>query len=129
MNRVLRIDLASPVPVYRQIADALRALLVAGEFQPGAQLPTVRQLALELGVHHNTVAEAYRVLSDENWLDLKRRRGVTVLERAQPRPPPELNAKYKRRLGELVAEARAHGISDKELAAELRALAATVSGK
>jgi GntR family transcriptional regulator len=123
MAPVLRIDQASPVPAYRQIANALRALLVAGEFRPGDPLPTVRELALDLGVHHNTVAEAYRILADEGWLDLRRRRGVTVLEREVPRAPPEAGAGFKRRLHELVAEARAGGISLHEIAAELRQFA------
>jgi GntR family transcriptional regulator len=61
---VLRIDLASPTPVYRQIVDSLRALLVGGAFAPGDRLPTVREIAIDLGVHHNTVAEAYRLLAD-----------------------------------------------------------------
>jgi selenocysteine-specific elongation factor len=52
--------LGSPVPAYRQIANAFRALLVAGSFPVGEPLPTVRQLAVDLGVHHNTIAEAYR---------------------------------------------------------------------
>ncbi|HZS41360.1 MAG TPA: GntR family transcriptional regulator [Polyangia bacterium] len=127
MAPVLRIDLASPVPAYRQIANALRALLVAGEFSPGDQLPTVRELALDLGVHHNTVAEAYRILSDERWLDLRRRRGVMVLERAMPRAHPDVGAGFKRRLQELVAEARAGGVSQHELAGELRQIAAQLA--
>jgi GntR family transcriptional regulator len=60
---VLRIDLASSVPVYEQIANGLRAELVSGQFSPGDKLPPVRMLALDLGVHHNTVAEAYRQLA------------------------------------------------------------------
>ena len=62
---ILRVDLAAPRPVYEQIVSGLRALLVAGEFAPGERLPTVRQLATVLGVHHNTVAESYRVLAEE----------------------------------------------------------------
>ena len=127
MNRVLRIDVGSSVPAYRQIANALRAELVAGQFLPGDQLPTVRELALDLGVHHNTVAEAYRLLCDEGWLDLKRRRGVTVLERERPRAPPEAAADFRRSLAELVAEARTNGLAETELIAELRQLAAALS--
>ena len=126
MNRVMRIDVGSSVPAYRQIANALRAQLVAGQFQPGDQLPTVRELALDLGVHHNTVAEAYRLLCDEGWLDLKRRRGVTVLERERPRAAPDAAADFRRRLAELVAEARTNGFGEEGLIAELRQLAAAL---
>ena len=127
MPPVMRIDVGSSVPAYRQIANALRAQLVAGQFTPGDQLPTVRELALDLGVHHNTVAEAYRLLGDEGWLDLARRRGVTVLLRERPRAPPEAAADFRRRLSELVAEARTNGLGENELIAELRQLAAALS--
>ncbi|NOZ95255.1 MAG: GntR family transcriptional regulator, partial [Acidobacteria bacterium] len=81
---LLRIDLASPVPAYRQIAAGLRTLLVHGDLPAGSRLPTIRELAMDLGVHPNTVAQAYRVLSDEGWLELRRRRGATVRQRPVP---------------------------------------------
>jgi DNA-binding transcriptional regulator YhcF (GntR family) len=121
---ILRIDLAAPTPVYRQIADALRALLVAGRLRPGDPLPTVRELATDLGVHHNTVAEAYRLLADEGWLDLRRRRGVTILPRTAPAAGPEVRRGFRQRLDELAAEARARGMSVAEVARALRSLAA-----
>ena len=64
----IRIDLNSDVPAYRQIVDAIRVLLVNGELQVGTGLPSVRRLAMELGVHFNTVGEAYRELAQEGWL-------------------------------------------------------------
>jgi DNA-binding transcriptional regulator YhcF (GntR family) len=60
---ILQIDLSLATPAYEQIASGLRRLLVEGAFRPGDQLPTVRRLAMDLGVHHNTVAEAYRRLA------------------------------------------------------------------
>jgi DNA-binding transcriptional regulator YhcF (GntR family) len=68
--------LHSPIPLYRQIADAIRTLLVAGTLVPGDILPPVRRLAIDLGLHFNTVAEAYRALALEGWLDLRRGRGA-----------------------------------------------------
>ncbi len=123
---ILRIDLGSQTPAYRQIANALRALLVDGKFQPGDQLPTVRQLAMDLGVHHNTVAESYRILAEEGWLDLKRRRGVTVIPRSKRSPDSEVRTTFTRRLQELVAEARAAGIPAQEMARRLRSLAESI---
>src|SRR5579872_7136434 len=64
---ILRVDSNSSIPVYRQIVDGVRILLVNGELAPGDQLPPVRRLALDLGVHFNTVAEAYRTLEEEGW--------------------------------------------------------------
>jgi GntR family transcriptional regulator len=120
---VLRIDVASPRPVYEQIVSGLRALLVAGEFAPGEQLPTVRQLARDLGVHHNTVAESYRVLADEGWLDLRRGRGALVLDRDKPRPMTAEKHGFRQRLEELIAKAITDGVPRAALAEHMAALA------
>jgi len=120
---IIRIDLASPVPAYRQIANALRALLVDGTFPIGHPLPTVRRLAVDLGVHHNTVAEAYRVLSDEGWLELRRRHGAIVLDRSRPRPSREARPSLVQRLRELTAEAQAAGLAPGVIADSMRAVA------
>jgi DNA-binding transcriptional regulator YhcF (GntR family) len=128
MPPTIRIDLGSTVPAYRQIADAIRARLVGGDFRPGDQLPTVRQIAIDLGVHHNTVAEAYRTLAEEGWLDLGRRRGATVQERSAPKATPKTKARFRQRLRELVAEALGAGVSADIIAAELTALAGITTG-
>lgn len=109
-SRTVRIDLASAQPVYEQIVSGLRALLVSGEFESGEQLPTVRQLAIDLGIHHNTVAEAYRVLAEEGWLDLRRRRGAVVLDRRDPKVTPEAKQDFRKRLEELIAKAITNGV-------------------
>jgi len=107
---VLQIDLASHLPASEQIVRGLRATLLAGQFRPGDQLPSVRQLALDLGVHHNTVAGAYRQLAEEGWLDLRRGRGATVIERPAPAPTPRAEAEFRQRLDEVVVKALAEGV-------------------
>jgi GntR family transcriptional regulator len=120
---VLRIDLRGPTPVYRQILDGLRALLVGGAFRPGAKLPTVRQMAIDLGVNHNTVAEAYRLLAEEGWLDLKRHHGATILLREPQRAGPQRHKDFAQRLQELAALAIADGVGKETVAKQLNALA------
>ena len=120
----ISIDLASSVPVYRQIVDALRQHLVDGALQAGDFLPPVRQLALDLGVHFNTVAQAYRALSNEGWLDLKRGRGARVVDRERPTAPGKDRQRfYLQRLRELIAELRAEGIPARQIASHLRKVA------
>jgi DNA-binding transcriptional regulator YhcF (GntR family) len=110
--------------VYRQIVDAIRALLVNGGLRPGDTLPPVRQVAIDLGVHFNTVAEAYRILAEEGWLDLKRRRGALVVERSQPQPAdPATTAAFTKRLRELIAEVQSNGLSADFVARELKLIA------
>jgi GntR family transcriptional regulator len=123
---MLQIDLASQIPAYEQIASGVRAMLVAGRLAAGDPLPTVRQLAVDLGVHHNTVAEAYRQLAEEGWLELRRGRGARVLYRPSPPPPPAALAQFARRLEELVAKAVSAGVPRAGVAAELRDSAAKV---
>ena len=118
---ILTIDLASPTPVYRQIIDGLRVLLVNRRLMPGDSLPPVRRLALDLGVHFNTVAQAYRALADEGWIEIARRNGARVIERLAPEAQQtELATDLQRRLEELVAELRARGYSAARLARDLR---------
>ncbi len=120
----IRIDADSATPAYRQIADSIRALLVEGVLNPEDVLPPVRQLAIDLAVHFNTVAEAYRMLADEGWLDLKRRLGARVIARPMPQPvSPESKPKFAKRLQELVAATRAEGVPTDVIAQTLRRIA------
>ena len=117
----IRIDLSSPLPAYRQIVDGLRALLVEGTLEPGSRLPSVRRLAMELGVHFNTVGEAYRELASEGWLEVRQGSGATVLDRGKREPAsPERLAEFRGRLRNLVTQMRADGVPTARIAAELR---------
>lgn len=68
-------DEAAP---FQQIIDQLRAFIERGELRPGDPLPTVRQLAGDLGVAPNTVARAYTELQEDGWLASEGRRGTHV---------------------------------------------------
>ncbi len=116
----LVIDPASPVPVYRQVVDNLRSLLVEGVLQEGDTLPTVRELGMELGVHFNTIAEAYRQLATEGWLELKRRRGAVVMARTTPVEQSEVVEQFHRNLRQLVAQGRADGVSIRTITQHLK---------
>lgn len=127
-NPRIRIDPASGVPAVRQIADSLRILFVEGQLVPGAALPSVRRVAMELGVHFNTVAEAYRQLASEGWLDLKHGRGAVVMARAVPAVTNGAwTEDFQNRLRGMVAQMRSEGISTASIAAELRAMAKVVT--
>jgi DNA-binding transcriptional regulator YhcF (GntR family) len=120
---VLRIDASSPSPLVRQIVDQLRVLLVERALKPGAALPPVRRLATDLAVHFNTVAEAYRQLASEGWIDLRHGRGALVVERESPAASKRAISGYKQRLRELVSQMRAQGVSPSRIAAELKEMA------
>jgi DNA-binding transcriptional regulator YhcF (GntR family) len=118
------LDLESPTPAYRQIANDLRRHLVEERLKPGDLLPPVRQLAVDLGVHFNTVALAYRMLADEGWLELKRRRGAAVIARNAPRAVDRRQVdRLLRQLGQIAAELRSVGMSSRQISSALRRLA------
>ncbi len=126
----ISIDTASALPVYRQIADQLRALLVAGAFRPGDRIPTVRQLAVDLMVNHNTVADAYRTLAEEGWLRLARGRGAVVRDRGTPVSSAATRRRFAQRMRELLAEMRAAGIATPAIRSQFEAAAGELlSGK
>jgi GntR family transcriptional regulator len=124
----IRIDLASGVPAVRQIADGLRVLLVEGRLVPGMALPSVRRVAMELGVHFNTVAEAYRQLAAEGWLELRRGRAAVVVSRAVPAVKSGAWAEdFRNRMRGIVAQMRSQGVAASNIAAELRSVAKEVT--
>lgn len=102
--------------------------MVEGQLVPGTELPSVRRIAMELGVHFNTVAEAYRQLAAEGWLDLKHGRGAVVVARAVPAVNNRARTEdFRNRLRGMVAQMRSQGISADRIAAELRAMAKRVT--
>jgi DNA-binding transcriptional regulator YhcF (GntR family) len=121
----LRIDLASPAPVYRQIVEALRTFLVEGAIVPGDVLPSVRHLAADLGVHFNTVAQAYRTLAAEGWVEVSHGKPVKVVERQARRRQADSAAveRFRTRIRSLIAEARAQGIERHTVSSELKTIA------
>lgn len=74
----ITIDEQDARPIYRQIAEGIKALIARGELREGASLPPVRQLAADLGVNLNTVATAYRELQAEGLLAVRHGAGATV---------------------------------------------------
>jgi len=115
----LDIDLDSGVPVVHQITRGLRRCLLEGALVPGDLLPSSRALARDLGVHFNTVAQAYRELEAEGWLVLKRRAGSVVLDRRAPALTPaeqeRLAADYEHQLRDLQADFEARGLDRETL--------------
>jgi len=86
---LLTIDIHDRRPVYRQIADGIKALIAGGRLREGQPLPAVRQVAADLGVNLNTIAAAYRDLQSEGLITVKRGSGATVVARTSGGAPSE----------------------------------------
>jgi GntR family transcriptional regulator len=113
----------SSVPIYRQIVDQIRTHIESGALSTGDALPSVRSLSTQLGIHFNTVAEAYRELADEGSIELKQGRRAVVGASGSVRPAQRAEAdSLLLRLRHLVAEMRLKGISTCEIEDEVNAV-------
>ncbi|MCW5840759.1 MAG: PLP-dependent aminotransferase family protein [Caldilinea sp.] len=83
---LISIDRSSDAPIYRQIIERFQEAIAGGRLPPGAQLPTVRQLADGLGVTRLTVQSAYAELQSGGWVEATVGRGTFVSEQVQVRP-------------------------------------------
>jgi GntR family transcriptional regulator len=114
------IDTRDPTPIYAQLNRALRAAIATGRLAPGDQLPTVRQLAVELRVNANTVARVYGELERDGVLET--RRGVGSFVAATPdraRPPAEHTRRLHAFATRVLADAAAAGFTRDEVVGEL----------
>ena len=86
---MLTVQLDSDVPLVDQLIRGLRAAIASGEVAPGDELPPVRQLANDLGIHWNTVARAYRTLESQGLVRSARGRGTRVTSDREKRAETE----------------------------------------
>lgn len=105
----IRIDLTSKVAPFEQIKASIIGAIADGSLPVGHRLPSIRQLAADLGVAPNTVARSYRELEDGGFVMSRGRRGTTVLE------PPAASAPFDDDLTDAVNRAREMGRSPAEI--------------
>src|SRR3989442_12646280 len=117
-----RLDMASGVPVYRQIIDQVMGGIAAGTLMTGDQLPTVRQLAVDLAVNPNTVVRAYRELELRGVLDTHHGTGTFISRKKVKRNDVERGRQLDQLVSDFVARAGAAGFTVAELVEELEGL-------
>ena len=77
----ITIDSGSGIPIWLQLRNRLTYLIVSGEYQPGDKLPTVRELAVALGVNYNTVSKVYQDIERDGYIVSRRGSGTYVAQR------------------------------------------------
>jgi len=114
------LDLATGVPTYRQIIDQVLGAIASGTLQGGDQLPTVRQLAVDLSINPNTVVRAYRELEIRGMLTTQQ--GIGTFVTMQPVPIDEAvrQRQLDQLIGDLLARAGAAGLTADEVVARLQ---------
>ncbi|PYT17997.1 MAG: GntR family transcriptional regulator [Acidobacteria bacterium] len=114
-----RLDLHSGVPVYRQIIDQVMGGIAAEALVGGDQLPTVRQLAVDLSINPNTVIRAYREMEIRGVLETQQGSGTFISDRKVKPDEVERQRRLHQLVGEFVARAGAAGFSVRDLLVEL----------
>ncbi len=119
---LLSIDTRDATPIYAQLERALRAGIATGRLQPGSQLPTVRELAVELRINANTVARVYAELERAGVIETRRGVGSFISATpAQAHPPREHERRLRAFITRMLADADAAGFTIDDLMAALRA--------
>lgn len=105
---IFGLDMSSETPIYVQLRNQIVMGIGKGELLPGESLPTVRQLAEDIGVNNMTVNKAYQILKSEGYIIIDRRHGAKIAELQKS------DAQFKKELKEKMelaaAEAKAHGM-------------------
>lgn len=123
---LLHLDMGSEQPIYQQLRDQIVLGIGHGELSTGERLPTVRQLADDIGVNMMTVSKAYTILKQEGFIVIDRRHGATISPTAEN--AQALRERLHPGLSLLIAEARAKGLSENDFHAMCRELFAAMTG-
>jgi|HubBroStandDraft_1064217.scaffolds.fasta_scaffold01572_8 GntR family transcriptional regulator len=119
------IDLHSGVPVYRQLIDQVRGGIASSSLNAGDQLPTVRQLAVDLAINPNTVMRAYRELELGGLLETHQGTGTFIANKKLEKNSPERERQLGQMAGEFAARAGAAGFALEDVIDRLRDLLPT----
>ena len=114
-----RLDAQSGVPVYRQIIDQVMGGMAAGRLAGGHQLPTVRQVAVDLEINPNTVVRAYRELEIRGVLETQQGTGTFISQQKVKRDDLERQRQLNQLVGEFVSRAGAAGFNIGDLVEQL----------
>jgi GntR family transcriptional regulator len=114
------LDIHSGVPVYRQLIDQVLAARAAGVLTGGDQLPTVRQVAVDLAINPNTVARAWREMEIRGIIETQQGTGTFISDQKVEGREVERRRQLNRLIDDFVARAGAAGFSVEDLVEQLQ---------
>lgn len=112
---LIELDFESDIPIYEQLKNEIIVGMAKGELLPGERLPSVRNLASDIGINLHTVNKAYKQLQQEGFLLIHRQRGVVVNPDGPPIADKQYMKAYTKTIQPLMAEAMCRGVSKDEL--------------
>lgn len=124
-----RLDSHSGVPVYRQIIDQVQTAIAAGMLAVGDQLPTVRQVAVDLVINPNTVSRAYREMEIRGTVDTQQGSGTFIADKKIEYAKGERERQLGQLVGEFASRAGSAGFTVEQLIKALRELSFEVEPK
>ncbi len=120
MTLALQVDPQDPTPPYGQLHRQLATAIASGALAPGTRLPTVRQLAADLGIAAGTVMRAYSELESGGLVTTRRGAGTTVAKTPRTLSPEERQRLLTSQATDFVAHARLLGVSDGDVGEAVR---------
>ena len=117
MQNWFHVNPHSGIPIYLQLKEQIKTAVAGGVLPPGAQLPSVRELALSLAVNPNTIARAYSELEHEGLLVAEQGKGTFISHGEPTLEEPERLERIKSRIDQLLVEAFSLKLSVKQLEA------------
>jgi len=119
---MFQVDSHHPTPIYHQLERSIRFAIATGRLNIGDQLPTVRQLAVDLSINPNTVMRAYRELELGGLLETHQGTGTFISAQRIQGGEEERSRQLSQIVADCVARAGAAGFTVEELIEELRGL-------
>lgn len=116
---IIQLDMQSELPIYSQLVYQIIEGIASGELQLGEALPSVRNLAADIGVNLHTVNKAYTLLKQDGYIQVHRQKGVVVNPDGMPDLTDDFLNKQQRELRPIIAEAICRGMSKEELSVVL----------
>ena len=110
---IIRIDELSDIPIYLQLRNQIVMGISSGELKAGEKLPTVRDLALEMGINTMNVSKAYQLLKTEGYIMTDRKNGARI--RTEIKKEASVSDANKTELRRIVSDARISGVEKQEL--------------
>lgn len=111
----LAINTSDSLPVFAQLIEQIKKAVLSNELSPGSALPSIRQLANDLGLNHNTVAKAYRLLERDSVIQTRGYRGTFIHPDAVVNSTIDLNTWVMSKLSEAIKTFRESGVTDSEI--------------
>ncbi|MDR6724035.1 DNA-binding transcriptional regulator YhcF (GntR family) [Paenibacillus amylolyticus] len=116
---IIQLDMQSELPIYSQLVNQIIEGIASGQLQLGEALPSVRNLAADIGVNLHTVNKAYTLLKQDGYIQVHRQKGVVVNPDGMPELTDDFLRKQQSELRPIIAEAICRSMNKEQLLAVL----------